>query len=247
MSIIVSLIAIQIVVFAGLAFFLRKMMTSVSVVESKRLAKITEETARKDQELVAKAEQAEALSREKVGEAEQKARAIMAQVELEANKSGDAIKDKARLQAEGIIKQAMSAKDQLRLEIETQLQPRSVSLAFRIIRMILKSERHHVLHDGIVNDILDELEKMKAGHWHFPDEMDRVQVKTPYPLTAAQQKRLLKAMSVQVGRPMKIEEVAEKDIVAGLVMRGGNVVMDGGLEGRLAEAADAVSSRAEPA
>lgn len=240
MYIIVSLIVIQLLVFVGLAFLLRNMMTSVSAAESKRLAKIADEHARIEQKLAAKMEEAESLRESTISETEKKARAMLARAERDAAESANEMREKARTQADEIIAQAMKVKDQLRAEIENELRPKCITLSCQMLRMLLRSDHHQSVHEGIVNETLGEIEEMDKDRWHIMSSADSAEVKCPYPLKPEQKERLKKLLSAKAGREIALKESVDKDIGVGIVIRLGSLIIDGGLEGRLNDIAERI-------
>src|SRR2546425_500987 len=61
-------------------------------------------------------------------------------------------------------------------------------------------------------------------------DADKVEVVVPFPLTQAQHERLSTIFSSRMGRPVNIHETIDAEIVAGMVVRVENVVLDGSLK-----------------
>ncbi len=63
--------------------------------------------------------------------------------------------------------------------------------------------------------------------------METVEVAVPFPLTQVQKERLKKSLSSQMGRSVTVKETVDQEIVAGMVIRLGNLVFDGSLTNKL--------------
>lgn len=69
---------------------------------------------------------------------------------------------------------------------------------------------------------------------------DLAVVRTAVPLTAAQRKRLVKALSTHVGGPVEIQEEIDPSVVGGVVTTIGDTVIDGSIRTRLNQIREAL-------
>ena len=216
---ILQIAVIQIIAFLILAFLLYRMMVFISAVETRRLQKLIKENAQKAKDLEKKTEKIDDLSQQKLSEAEQTAKHKLEQSENDAKKMQENIRKKAEGQAEEIIQEAMNKKEQIRREIEAEIFPKSVAFSSQLIRKILHSRHYQALHEGIVEEICEDIEKLKKGRLHIPDSVTQADVETAFPMTNIQKEQLEKVLSSNLGKKIAVRENLNKEIIAGLVIK----------------------------
>jgi len=241
---IVQLIIVQIITFAGLVLVLRKILLSSSVNETRRLQDINASNALKAQELARQMEDAEKEYKEKMAMAEKEARSMREK----AKKEGDALKEEriaeGKQEAERIIQQALNAKGEMRIEIEEQMQEKSADFSYKIIRKILSGEGQKMVHDGLVAEGLKELDKIDAAALkEIGDKLASasglaVEIRTPHAMSSPQKEKLIKILSSKTAKDVNLQEVVDQDIVAGFIVKLDSFVIDGSLLEKFKKAAE---------
>ena len=235
---IVYLIIIQVLVFAALVIFLRKMIYSSSSSASSKIQQMSAETERKSAELARQVSEVEEQCRQKIVEAEKAVKDKLAEAAEEAAQIKSGIIHKAQEEATAIITQAHSAKDRMRREIEEQMRSNCVPLALKLLNTVLTSDRSRLLHEAIIDEILGEIEtQVKKSGWQIPDNVTQTEIITPYPLPPALIKKLAETLSNFAGRKLALEEVVNQEVLAGCIILAGTLTIDGSLTRRLEDAA----------
>ncbi|MBU2705908.1 F0F1 ATP synthase subunit delta [Zooshikella marina] len=69
-----------------------------------------------------------------------------------------------------------------------------------------------------------------------------VQVTSAFELTAEQQDKLAKSLSSRFGREINVENKVDKSLLGGLIIKAGDLVIDGSIRAKLDQLADAMRS-----
>ena len=234
---ILKLVIIQVITFIGLVFALRKIMYAASLLETKRLQQLSLENAKKAQELAVKIEEAEHAYKEKMASADEESKKLKAQAKEEMERIKEELLNKARQESEHIITQALNSKEKLREEIEAQLQDKSIEGSLKLIQRVMSSKHQRLVHSGLIDELLEELEKLEPQKLEIGT--DRGELVTPYELEKEKKEKIVAIFSRKLGKKISLEEKVEQGIIAGIIIKFGNFIIDGSLEGKLREAAEA--------
>ena len=233
---IIQLIIIQIITFLALVFVLRKIMYSASFNETKRLQKLNQENVEKAEELARKMEDTERQYRERMSGAEDEARKLKAQAREQAERLREELLNKARQESERIVNQALNSKEKLREDIEAQMQKKSVEQSLKLTQDVLSSKHQRLVHEGLVSEVLEEIEKIKPGKLEV--RTDKGELTTPYEVDKRKKEKIATILSKKIGKKISLEEKIDKQVIAGIVIKLGSLVIDGSLAGKLKEAAE---------
>lgn len=235
---IVQLVIIQAITFIALVFSLRKIMYSTSFAEVKRLQQLTQESAKKSQELAEKIEEAERHYREKTENAEAEAKNIKAQAEKEAGKIKEEIVNKARQESDHIVNRALNSKERVREEIRQEVRDECIKLFSRIISEILGSKNQKLLQEGLISDIVQEIEKTDSAK--LTTASDKGELLTAQRIDKDRKEQIERILVKKIGKEISLEEKLDENIIAGIVIKLGSLLIDGSLSGKLKEAAEAL-------
>jgi F0F1-type ATP synthase membrane subunit b/b' len=237
-------IVIQVIFFIGLVLVLRKVLISSSFAETKRLQQLNEENTQKAQELAAKISDAETEYREKMLKTDEEIRVMKAKAKKEIEDLKEAIIAKGKAEGDRIVTQALNARDEIRAEIEEQMNERAIEFSRKIFRKALGAEEQKLVHDGLIENVLRELAKMDKGRLQAvaPDKAAhaKVLVKTAHPLTPEQKNRLEAVLTSQLGQNIAVDEAIDAEIIAGIVIALGSFVIDGSFAERFVKAAASI-------
>jgi F0F1-type ATP synthase delta subunit len=88
---------------------------------------------------------------------------------------------------------------------------------------------------GIHQHLIDELvEEIGGADGHrLPAAVETAEIVVRFPLTEPQKAQIIRMLSAKMGRPVSIKETIDNDIIAGMVMRLDNVILDGSLRAKL--------------
>lgn len=235
---IIQLIIIQVITFVALVLVLRKIMYSASFMETKRLQQLSQENEKRTRELAKKIEEAETEYKRKIYGAEEEARRLKAQAGAEIEKLKEEAMDKAKQESERIINQALNAKEKIREEIEAQLQDKSITLASKLIARVLASRNQRLLHEGLIDEIVEEIEKIEPAKLRV--KTGTGQLIAPYEVPKNKKEKMISLLSQKTGKEISLEEKIDPETIAGATIKLGSLVIDGSLAGKLTEAAEII-------
>ena len=235
---IIQLIIIQMITFAALVFVLRKIMYSTSLGETKRLQKLNQENAKKAQELANKIEEAERQYKEKIARAEDEIRKLKLEAKEEAEKLKEEALNKAKQESERIVNQALNTKEKLKEEIASQMKGKSVEQSVRLIQDVLNSKNQKLVHEGLIDDVIEEIEKLEQGR--LQARTDKGELITPHAIDKSRKEKIKAVLSKKTGKKIALEEKIDKEVIAGITIKLGSLVIDGSLAGKLKEAVEAL-------
>lgn len=101
------------------------------------------------------------------------------------------------------------------------------------IRVLAKNKRL-----ALLSQIVVIYEAHKAAQEKSVD----VELSTAFELDAAAQQKLAEALSGKLQREVKVTAVVDKQLLGGVLVRAGDLVIDGSVRGRLAKLAEAMNS-----
>ena len=235
---IIQLIIIQVMTFAALVFVLRKIMYSASFGETKRLQQLNQENAKKTQELANKIEEAEKQYQEKLAHAEDEVKKLKSQANEEVNKLKEEALSKAKQESERIVNQALNTKEKLKEEIASQMKEKSVEQSLRLIQDVLSLKNQTLVHEGLIDDVIEEIEKLEQGR--LQARTDKGELITPHAIDKSRKEKIKAVLSKKTGKKIALEEKIDKEVIAGITIKLGSLVIDGSLAGKLKEAVEAV-------
>jgi len=220
-------------------------MISSSFNETKRLQELNIENAKKAHELQEKIEDAEKEYKLKITKAEDEIKMLKAEAKEETEKIKEEMITRAKQEKERLIEQAMNAKGKIREEIEGELLEKSIGYARQIIVEILGGENQRAVYDNFIDEVFEEMEKID------PKALDGVGtrqclVRSSHKMTPSQKKRLEEILSSKMpagamhASPLQIEEATDREIIAGIIVQLGSLIIDGSLAAKFKKAAEAL-------
>ncbi|MBI3602045.1 MAG: F0F1 ATP synthase subunit delta [Candidatus Omnitrophica bacterium] len=230
-----QLIIIQVITFLGLVFVLRKIMQSASYQEAGRLQQLSRDSAKKSMELASRIEQAEKQIVEKIQSAQDQAGQLKEQAMQETQQLKEETLNKARQESDRIIQQALNTKEKVREEIQGRMEQTSVAKAVMLIAAVLSSKNLSLVHQGLMQEILEEMERIDASQLQI--NTDQGQLIAPVAVDGADKQKITATLSKKTGRNIVLEDVINKDLVAGISIKLGSIVIDGSLAEKLRKAA----------
>lgn len=97
------------------------------------------------------------------------------------------------------------------------------------IRLLVENDRL-----GIVSEIVDQFDDLKSSE---EGKLD-VLVTTAFPLSEAQSVAIAGALKARLGRDIEIESVEDPELIGGMHIRAGDLVIDGSVHGQLTQLAN---------
>lgn len=230
----IQIFIVQVVTFLGIVLILRKFLYTESAKEIHRLKKLKEETLIKQKELQEKIDQAQVAFDQKMAEAEKSSRALSSQSETESKELRRKILDKAKEDAENIMKAAYNAKEKMREEISVEMVRKAPLLATRIFSAVLSEDVKILTHQELVKDVLERIRHLEKATFKTP--VDHGEIASAYPLSAADKSELGAVVRRVLGYEVPWVEKKDAGIAVGIVIKLGSIIIDGSLENRMRQA-----------
>ncbi|MCX5702220.1 MAG: F0F1 ATP synthase subunit delta [Candidatus Omnitrophica bacterium] len=231
-----SVIIFQILIFMGLIFMFRKIMTQNVVSATKHIDALNQDCARKEQEINRQLEEIKQKSQETLATARNEAEEYKAQVLKETQEERDGIIKQARSQSEAIIQQADKSRNLLLLEIEERIDKVSIDKACELIEYTLPEQFKQDVHTHWVEELI-ESGFAQLQHLRMPEEVREIKITSAFPLTDGQRKNLIKKLKEVLARDITLKEEVDPKIVSGFIIAIGSLILDGSLRNKIQERA----------
>lgn len=234
-------IVLQVIVFGAVIFFLKKIFHGDTNSAIQRLGSVHEDLLQKQIEIQKKSDEIEKelqLKRIEVDTLMEKAQADAA---IEARKREDEVLKNARAQAEEIIAKAQASQDDMVKEIESQVSKKMVHFSAEVVKKALHEPLILALHHVLVSDFIQKAKSMDLTAASGEDAV--FVVRTPIALSKDDTDKINALLAGKLSRVVTFSEVSDTDLIAGIVMQFGSLVLDGSLTNLLREAVEVTQAQ----
>lgn len=230
---ILEFIIIQTLIFVVIFFVLRRLMIQNTTSAVNRLRFADEENAKRLEEVRAKIEAAEVEYKQRIAELETDLEQQREAAKKQSEEERDGLLAKAREESERILGAAKNRADNINQETASQMQTLVATQSLDIVRKFFGQQKMTAFNEQLIDEFLGEVETLDTGH--VPEEVHNAGVVTSYPLSPDCKKRIAALLEHKLGRAIELKETVKDDMVGGIVISLGSIVMDGSLENRLGE------------
>ncbi len=226
-----QLILIQTVTFLLIILFLRWLFLNQTRRTIKRLRELSEEKQKEEKALKEKIEKTKKQIQEDMDKGKKDVEDLRKKARADAEKDREEIIEKAKTESKKMLDEALQESKRRETELIIEMQAKSLYLAVDMIKQIFSDKRLEEIHRHLVDDVIDEIGKI--------DESKRdtgaaaVEIITSIKLTDAQMKKLKEIFIGKTGGDLKFIEKQEDGIIAGLVVKIGECIIDGSLKNKL--------------
>ncbi|MFH1578382.1 MAG: F0F1 ATP synthase subunit delta [Candidatus Omnitrophota bacterium] len=232
---IIPLILLQVIIFAGLVFFLRKILQRNVVKATDHLEQLSAEYVKKDEAIKKKLEETQRQCQEILANAQKDAQKQQGEIIAKAEAERDKIINKAQEKGEEFVQQAERTRQALISEINQKIEEKAVQRAADLVQAVLPEHIREEIHrrwlDELIASSLEQLERL-----HIPEGDLEAKIVSAFTLNPKQLQGLKAKVKEKLGRDIDIKEEVNPDIVAGLVVNLGSLVLDGSLKFKIQEA-----------
>ena len=160
---------------------------------------------------------------------------MVAAARQEAEAAKARLLEDARSESERIVQQGMESREALRKELEEAMETRVITRACELIQQALPGQ----LREGLQSLWLDEL--IHNGFSHLEgiatqEAIEEVRVVSAFSLNEEQRRLLREQLKQRFGHELPLREETNPQLVAGLTITLGSVVLDGSLASKLLQA-----------
>jgi F0F1-type ATP synthase delta subunit len=233
---IISLIIFQVIIFAGLIFMLRKIMTQNVILATKHIDELNQDYTKKDEDITRRQEELEQKADQIIRNAQEEAENLKTQSVKEVEAQKEQILKEARLKSEEMIAQAEKSRHALLSEMEVRIAKETVNKAAELIHDVLPEKFKQIVHAEWVDELIANGFK-QLHNINIPKDISEIQVVSAFPFTAEQRKRLSHSLASVLDRPITLKEEIEPKLVAGLIITVASLVFDGSLKNKIKEKA----------
>lgn len=227
----IQLLVIQILTFAGLIFLLRFLFSRHLKVALDRLNTLHEENLSKEEELNEELKRAKEESQAEVERGKHEAELIVEEAKNEARRTRLSLEDEAKLEAAKIVNAGRVEAEKLKVTMAKDIQAQSVDLASRMIAELLTDIDKVALQYQFATEIIKEISNLSKEQFNVKSKL--VKVTSSYPLLDRQRDELRKILGEKLGEGLEIKEEIDIKLIGGLILNIGGMVIDGTLKNKL--------------
>lgn len=232
----VSVIIIQVVIFVWLIMILRKVLGNHASSTTNHLQQLTQEHVAKEADLKNRLEEADKKYQEQLAKAKIEIEKLRAQGLEEAEITKQKIIEEAHQEGERIVNKAIETREAMKAEVEKTFDKRAVKKSCEMIRHVLPPALCRDAQNVWLDELLEE-GLTKALELGNQITINEVQVVSAYDLTEEQLTKIKVRLKELVGQDVKISHHADKELIAGLIVNLGAVVLNGSLSAKLEDLA----------
>ena len=227
-------IVLQVIVFGAVIFFLKKILYGDTESAINRLGQTYQDLLKKQKELTEKLEAGEKDFQARKEEATVSAEKMKVQATEDARKKEEEIIKKARVEAEEIVAKGHAAREEVAKEIETRLSHKMVDFAAGLLKSVFNEKAMAMIHEEMVRDFIVRAKEFDLSS--ASDSAHELIVRTPFPLKKEEAEKLNLLLVTKLNRTVKYNEVADKELIAGVILQFGTLLLDGCLATSIKEA-----------
>lgn len=236
MSLFLSLVFVQLVLFGVLVVFLRVVLTRNIAKATTHISELSQDYSQKLEEAQKRIQEADKYYDDMLLKAKTEAEKTKMQILKEANDSQLMIVGQSRKQSEEIIEKAQKSGEALLEEIQSKIAEGSVQKACEIVQEMLPGMITRNVHEAWVEELsqhaLEELDRLNISQ-----EIHEAHIISAYELSGPQKTALEKKIASKLGRPMHFKNEVDVSLIAGLKISIGSVMIDGSLQFKIKEVA----------
>jgi len=221
-----SLILLQLVVFAGIGFFLKHLLTRNVTNATTHLQDLTEQYNKKQEEVEKKLSEIDEQYKETMRRANKDTETLKVTARKETEEEREKVLEDAHKQSDELMKRANESYNMIKKELEQHIDERAIELAKELVPKMLPDQVRISLHkmwvEALIVNGVSGIERLNVS-----EDIKQAEVHTPFPLNESDIKSLSKTLEEKLNRKLIINETIRPELVAGIVINIGNLVLDG--------------------
>lgn len=233
---IVSLIVIQVIIFGGLIFILRSILSQNVNLATRHLDELNNDYTQKETGLKRQLEEAQKRAAEIVAKAQEEAQQNKARLMTETETQRNKLLQETHTQAEELMQQADKSRQMLLAEIQDRIAKEAVDKACELIHDTLPEQFKLNAHQHWIEELMDsgfvQFERLK-----IPENIREVKIVSAFSLSENQRKNLTKKLKDALNKNITLKEEVDPRIVAGFIIYIDELVLDGSLKNKIQERA----------
>ena len=227
----IQLLIIQVVTFVGILFLLRFLFYRHLKSALATLNTLHEQNLVKEEELNEELKRAKEENRAQIEQGKAKAELIIEEANKEVQRHRLNMEERAKLQAEKIIASGRLEIETLKLNVMKDIQAQSVELASKMIAELLTKTDKTALQVGFASGIIEEISRLPKEQFNVHTK--HAKVLSSFPLLDKQKSEIKRVLAEKMDKEIEISEEIDPDLIGGLTVEIGGMVIDGTLKNKL--------------
>ncbi len=228
----ITLLIIQLIVFVGLIYILKSVLQKHLGSATSHMDNLTQESETKLAEAKKRLDEANLYYDETVKRAKAEGERLKQQLVDEGSKLKQELLEQARKQSEEIIDRAKAASDLLEEELNLRISEAAKKISLGAIQQIFSGALSQELHSSWIQELL-EGNLNGLNRLNLPEKQTEVEIFSAFPLTAQQKNRISKVLMEKTGRNFQLKEHTDPELIFGIRLVIGSIVLDGSFFSKL--------------
>jgi vacuolar-type H+-ATPase subunit H len=227
----IQLIVVLLIIFVGLIFFMRYILTRNISLATGHLQELSKDYSAKQEEANRRLQQVKEESEKLIAAARQEAVDLKEKIVKDAQSNAQKILEEAKLRGKEIADKAQRNYEFLKGEIDQRVEEQSRKKAAEVVR--------HSLSENILREI-HTLMLQESGKGEFqltriaiPKGVSSGRVVSAFPLSGQERSDLRERFKKQFGSGFEMEEGVDPALIAGFFIQMGSVVIDASLKNKI--------------
>ncbi|KKT89943.1 MAG: ATP synthase subunit b [Parcubacteria group bacterium GW2011_GWF2_45_11] len=227
----IQLLIINVLIFAGLILFLRFIFSRGLNTAVTKLNQLQEENSARESQLNEELRRAREESDAQIKRGKEEAEAVIEEAKKEGMALRLKIEEEARSQAEKIILQTKEEAKKFRESAQKDIENQALGFAVELIKNTFTGENNTLAHKQfVVNEVIEEIARIPKER--FSSSVDTVRIISALPLDGAARDSLKEILSRKL-EAFDTKEETDNGLICGLVVEMRGLVVDGSLRNRL--------------
>jgi len=228
------LITLQVLLFVGLLYFLKYVLTRNISKATGRLHELSKDYTAKEEEAKLLVQKAQQEAKSLLAKETQAAREVKENLIKEAQEQKEQVLKEANLKGSEIAEKAKRNADFLRNELERKIDERAKEMITPLIQKVIPKDFLEVVHQRWVDDTATEAFSLK--HLKLPEKTKEAKIASAFPLTDQQQGDFKKRLKKSIGADVELKATVDPTLIAGFVITIGSVVVDASFKYKIQKA-----------
>ncbi|MBI5300003.1 MAG: F0F1 ATP synthase subunit delta [Deltaproteobacteria bacterium] len=232
---IAGFLLIQVLVFAVVIIFLRRLMVKDTLSAVNRLKLVDDENAKRLSEMKTKIEEAEEEYRRKVEQTTEDVRRQREEAKKELEEERGKMLAKAREESDRIVSGAKKLEAKAVQRMAMEVEAKAAVVGAELVRIFVGARMEKGLDEQLACELIEEIRAMDAGRVSV--DFDEIGIVSRSPLSSAHKTEIKNILEKKTGRKLSLKEELKKDFAGGIILKLGSLILDGSVENRIKEAA----------
>jgi F-type H+-transporting ATPase subunit b len=227
----VQLVILQFITFVGIIFLLRFLFARQLKLALERLNILHEENLAKEEELKEELQRAREESQAQIQQGKNEAALIIEEAGKEAQRIRLQMEEQAKLQAEKIIGDGCLEVEKLKVSVIKDIRAQSIELASKMIAQLLTETDKIALQYEFANGIIEEISHLSKEQFNVTG--NQIKIISSFSLLDRQKEQIKNVLAQKIGREIELDEKIDKNLIGGLTIEMGGMIIDGTLKSKL--------------